>query len=174
MHQRLEALYFEMFGLYKALQSSRCWTGHAESRNFSPNFSPNRAGVDYTLLRANRHQLITWHITGGNQTNIQYTGLYIPRHSQKHKPTFSWKNTINISGSTLRTYQDQMSQRCQWNQNYFYNEGSLGSLQSKVIFLSLTMRVQMSTWQFSVSSLNILCFLINVFYTSINTQLDSN
>ena len=93
------------------------------------------------------------------------------RHTNQH---FLGKNTINISGSIYATYQDQMSERCQWNQNYFYNEGSLGSLYSKVIFLSLTMRVQMSTWQFSVSSLNILYRLINVFYTSINTQTPSN
>ena len=93
------------------------------------------------------------------------------RHTNQH---FLGKNTINISGSIYATYQYQMSERCQWNQNYFYNEGSLGSLYSKVIFLSLTMRVQMSTWQFSVSSLNILYLLINVFYTSINTQTLGN
>ena len=44
--------YYEMFCLYKDVDVGQVTLG---SMNFSPNFSPNRAGVDYTLLRANRH-----------------------------------------------------------------------------------------------------------------------
>ena len=139
-----------MFGLYKDVAAGRVTLG---SMNFSPNFSPNRVGVDQRLLRANRHQLITRRIRGGYQTNIQY------------------QDRLYISRSTNKTYQTQLSVGCRWYLNYFYNEGSL---QSKVIFLSLTMRVQMSTCNFLFPLLNILYLLINVFWWSINSQTVSN